>query len=399
MLFFFLFIAVVYLITFLENKNKIKSPKIKNYPKISILVPAYNEEKTIEKTINSLIKQNYPKDKFEIIVIDNNSTDKTLEIAKKYKNIIIISEKKPGKGCAMNAGLRAATGDIIGALDSDSFVLPNALKRMAAHFEDPEITSVTPSIKVWGANTWLEKVQHLEYLSGAIFRKLFALLGGIPITAGPLTLYRKEFLKKTGGWDEKTLGEDIELCLRVESKFGKNDNAIDVNVYTTPVNNLKDLYNQRLRWYRGFIDNIYKYRHLFSKKHGNFGLFILPVSVLVIIFGGSMTIYGIYQVLKNLIKFIQNLILYEFNLEKLFDFNFDPYFLNIDAITITTGLLLIIGITFLILAQKHSEEKQPWITALIYFMLTYSIMYTTLWTITIFYKITKRKIRWGGRYI
>lgn len=398
-LFFFLYISIVYLITFLENKSNIKSPKLKKYPLVTVIVPAYNEENTISKTLNSLLNQNYPKEKLEIIVVDNNSTDNTFKVAKKYEKqgVIIIKEKKPGKGAALNAGLKICKGDIIGGLDSDSFVLTDAIRKMVAHFEKKEVICVTPSIKIWKAKNWLEKVQHLEYLSGAYFRKMFSFLGGIPITAGPLTMYKTAFVKKTGGWDENTIGEDIELTLRVESQHGTIENAIDVNVYTSGVDSLKKLYYQRLRWNKGFIDNVSRYKHLFSRKYGNFGVFILPTSVLVILVATSMTIYGLLQVLKNGINFIKTLILYEFNLKKIFEWNFDPYFINIDAIVIVTILLTIIGFIFLMLSQKHTEEKQPWISAFFYFMLSYSLIFTFLWISTFIHKLRGKKIKWGNR--
>jgi len=398
-LFFFLYISVLYLITFLENKDKIKSPKLKEFPKVTIIVPAYNEEDTISKTIDSLLNQTYPKDKLEIIIVDNNSNDKTYNVAKKYekKGVVLIKEKNPGKGHALNAGLKICKGEIVGGLDSDSFILKDAICKMVSHFQKKEVVSVTPSIKIWGAKTWLEKVQHLEYLSGAYFRKMFSFLGGIPITAGPLTMYRTEFVKRTGGWDVNTIGEDIELSLRVESMHGKIENAIDVNVYTNGVKTFKELYFQRLRWNKGFIDNVTRYKHLFSKKYGNFGLFILPTSVLVVIVATLITLYGLYQSVVGFINFIKNLILYEFNLVQLFDWSFDPYFLNVDAVTIVTLVLTILGLIFLMLSQKHTEEKQPFISAFFYFMISYSLIFTFLWLSTFVHKLRGKKIKWGTR--
>ena len=121
-------------------------------------------EKTIAKTVKSLLNLDYPKDKLELMVIDDGSTDKTYEKARQFAKagVKVFTKKNAGKAAALNFALKKSTGDFFGALDADSFVNSNALKKMIGHFKDPKIMAVTPSLKVYNPKTILQKIQYIE---------------------------------------------------------------------------------------------------------------------------------------------------------------------------------------------------------------------------------------------
>src|SRR3989344_6574852 len=113
-----------------------KSSGAKNFPKITVLIPAYNEEKTISKTINSVLNLNYPKDKLEIIVIDDSSKDKTGEVVKGFKQVKLVYNKHKGvgKASALNAGLRYSSGEFLAVVDADSEVEKDSLIKLIPYF-------------------------------------------------------------------------------------------------------------------------------------------------------------------------------------------------------------------------------------------------------------------------
>jgi cellulose synthase/poly-beta-1,6-N-acetylglucosamine synthase-like glycosyltransferase len=277
-----LYAAVFYLLIYIsEEENVRKDPAPKKFPAVSVVIPAYNEEKTIGKTIESVLALDYPKNKLEVIVVDDGSKDRTAEIVKLYK-IKLISKKNTGKANSLNVAIRQAKGELVATMDADSHVGPNALKCMVGYFEDPDVAAVTSAIKVWEPKTMVQKLQKGDYLVNAFFKKLQSFVDGISVTAGPFSVYRKPILEKLGGFAEDTLTEDLEIALRIQSANLRIENSLNAEVFTEVPRRLRDLLKQRRRWYLGYIENIWKYRLLFSPKYGDFGLFVLPAAVAIL---------------------------------------------------------------------------------------------------------------------
>ena len=154
--FFGIFVGTFLLLTLIENWRRIKNPMPMRFPSVSIIIPAYNEESNIAKTISSAARMNYPKDKLEILVVDDGSKDKTLEVAKtaarschsKYGiKVKVFTKKNGGKATAINFGIKHVKGEIIGTLDADSFPEKDALMKMIGYLENDKVASVTSSLK------------------------------------------------------------------------------------------------------------------------------------------------------------------------------------------------------------------------------------------------------------
>ncbi|MDD5086644.1 MAG: glycosyltransferase family 2 protein, partial [Candidatus Nanoarchaeia archaeon] len=148
-----LFYTVFWLITFIDTKED-KKHKIKHNPFVSVIVPAYNEEESIKETLDSLIRLDYPKEKIEIIVVNDGSKDSTIQVTEKFisdnpgYDIKLVNQENQGKWMAMNNALKVAKGEFFACLDADSVVNKHALKRMVPYFEDENVAIVLPLIKV-----------------------------------------------------------------------------------------------------------------------------------------------------------------------------------------------------------------------------------------------------------
>ncbi|MEK9171957.1 MAG: glycosyltransferase family 2 protein, partial [Patescibacteria group bacterium] len=179
-LFISLFFEVFLLITYLEVREELSledkhiGKNIKWFPTVTIIVPCFNEEPTVYKTIQSLLNLDYPKDKLSIIAVDDGSTDGTyckLAKFKNYSQISILSKENGGKHTALNFALEKVQSDLVGCLDADSFVNSDALKKIVPFFDDASIMAVTPSIKVFEPKSVLQYVQKIEYSWGIFLRR------------------------------------------------------------------------------------------------------------------------------------------------------------------------------------------------------------------------------------
>lgn len=182
--------------------------------KVSIVIPAYNEEENIEKTLKSLLNQTYKN--FEIIVVDNNSKDKTKEIASKYANII--TETKQGYIYAVKRGVNETSGEILTICDADSIYPPKWLEKMVKSFNNERVVAVYGTARFYDAGKLMAFVSVISYSLFLIVSKLF----GLDNTAGFNFLFRRDAYEKTGGYDEnwKWGSPDIEFGSRLR-KIGK----------------------------------------------------------------------------------------------------------------------------------------------------------------------------------
>lgn len=400
--FFSILTTIYFFITMLENRTRLSNPEPKNgYYSTTIIVPAYNEEKTIGKTIQSILDLNYPKNKLKVIVVDDGSTDNTYKIAKRYESrqVTVLKKKNGGKATAMNLALKRCKTELVGGLDADSFVSPDALKRIIGFFNDKRVMAVTPSMKIYKANTTLEKIQKIEYLVGIFLRKIFALLGSIHVTPGPFTIYRREFFTKYGGYDENNMTEDIEIALRIQSHDYIIENSVNALVYTVPPKNWNVLYNQRIRWYMGFTKNVFNYKHLFGKKHGNLGIVILPASFAITTIIISLLLYTIYKITDDSIKRLINLNSIDFDIWAILKPNIDIFYLNIGTITFIGVIAMTASLIIIMTAKILSEEKSSIKTPYLFFIILYWPLYAYWWTMSWINIIRGKDIGWGHKSI
>lgn len=393
-----LYITTLWLVVFWENKNKICKPKLrKNYPDVCILVPCFNEEKTIIKNVCSLLNLDYPKDKLEIIIIDDGSTDKTYQKAEKllkHKQIKLFHKENGGKWTALNYGIERTNAEFIGCLDADSFVAPDALKIVMAHFIDKKIMAVTSSLKVYQPKNILQKVQRVEYIIMITYRKILTWINSLTVIPGPFSIYRKEVFEKLGSFVYGHNTEDCEMALRLQSKNWRIANAPDACVYTTTPASFKALKKQRERWYQGSIRNGWDYKYMFmNKKYGDLGLFVLPTIPLTILALITMMFYFLFLFIQNIINrfIIWQAIGFDFG-----EITFNPnwFFINTSASFLIGFFILALTITILIIASKISNEKLILKRDFLFFIFLYSPLYLIWWSSAIYILFLKKKIKW-----
>jgi len=247
-------------------KNLPSSYFEKNYtPKLTVVIPAFNEEKIIKQTVQSVIDADYPKK--EIIVVNNNSTDNTKKILEKYQNkILVLDEPRKGKVNAINRGIQCAKGDIIVILDADTRVLHNTLAKIVIPFVNYKIGAVTGNVKVDNRSNLIEKIQVPDYnVSMNLARGVLSLYGTMPIISGAFGAFRKSAIveKNVSIFTDDTMTEDFDVTVKLLKKGYITSYEKDAIAYTEVPKKIMDLVNQRYRWLRGFIQVYFKHKDYF----------------------------------------------------------------------------------------------------------------------------------------
>lgn len=274
--------------------DRLKYKRLSYSPRVSVIIPAWNEEVGIINTIKSIVNNTYKN--IEVIVINDGSTDNTDQLVRNFirlygqrKNPAPIAfrylyKANGGKSSALNAGVKLARSEIIVTSDADSFMDKYAIENLVNYFKNPKVMSVAGNVKIGNHHQSLGLVQMLEYLYGFYFKKADSVAGSVYIVGGAAAAYRRGVFEQLGYFDESTLTEDIEISTRMQKSGMKILYAADVLVYTEAPSDLQGLIRQRLRWKRGRFETFYKHRDLFfSLKSGHnkyLSLFVLPLAFL-----------------------------------------------------------------------------------------------------------------------
>jgi len=292
--FFTIFTTVFFLLLYLKyRKTYYAEPEWDGWtPSVSIVIPAYNEGVHIRKCLDSLSALDYPKEKLEIIVVDDGSSDDTFEQVEKY-NVKVVRQKNAGKGAALNRGIEEASGELIATMDADSHVTPEVLKSLIPFFKDKEVAAVTPAVKVASSGSPIKEFQRIEYLMILFSRKLLSYIDAVPVTPGPFSIFRANVFDEVGKFDEHNLVEDQEIALRLQANHYKIKSSVSdrATVYTEPPDNMKDLFIQRKRWQRGGVRNYWKYKSMIKRDFGDFGMFFIPLNFATL--GAFFIVFGL----------------------------------------------------------------------------------------------------------
>ena len=393
------YVQLFFLVTFLERRKEILYTAaddiiLDSFPTVAIIVPCWNEEKTVHGTVESLLGLDYPKDKLSIIVVDDGSTDTTWQEILKYQNhpqIQIHKKENGGKHTAVNFGIEHTTASFIGCLDADSFVAPDALKRIIHTFQQkPETMAVAPSIIIFKPKTLLQKVQKIEYNMGVYVKKMLAFLNAIHVTPGPFSIFRREVFERIGNFRKAHNTEDMEIAYRMQENHFKIEHCHTAHVYTIAPDTLPKLFKQRLRWIYGFIQNTLDYRHLiFKKRYGNFAFFTIPSGVLSI----SAAVYIFTSLLYNAIVWVvQKVSQYQITGPTAGLGDFDWFYVNTQTIMFVTVTLYSLLILAMIVGGRMAKQKLN--IHIISYILIYSVI-APFWLMkAIWNSITAKKPSW-----
>lgn len=393
---YFLFFFVLIYIP--HRKQMFIFPKMTKQYSLSIVVPCYNEEESIGRTIEALLNLDY-KGLKKIIVVDDGSTDGSYNIikkfAKKYSRVMAVqTPKNTGKAAgAKNYGAKFVKTYLIGFTDADSLPAQESVGRMIGFFDKDNVGAVTSLVLVKKRNNFLEKVQAIEYEIIAFTRKLLGFVGAIYVTPGPLAIYRKEVFDKVKGFDENNLTEDIEITWHIVHEGYNVEMSASSKVFTFAPDTFKAWFKQRTRWNVGGIQTISKYKKAFLKK-GILGNFILPFFVLSWILG----FVGIGILLYRLLRTIA--IRY---LSTLYSVQAQTAILTLQDINLTPSVLFFFGAVFFVfsltftlivlLYLRMKEFKRHRIFSVFVYMFFYVSTYPLV-LITSIYKFLRGKRSW-----
>ncbi len=380
-----LYVQIYFFMVFLEKYKEIKINRdpIKlfeseeDYPGVTITVPAYNEGLNVKKTVESLLRLNYPKNKLFIILVDDGSTDNTWEIMQEYKDypqIKTFRKENGGKYTAQNLGLENTHTPFLGCLDSDSEVNPESLNRIMTYFSDPEVMAVAPTIVSHNEGNIVQRAQKTDYELQIYVKKMYAFVDAIHVTPGPFSIFRKSVFESIGPYKHAHQTEDQEIAMRMHQNNMKIEHAPDAYVYTNTPKTVKALYKQRTRWIYGFIRNSLDYRHMFFKKrYGNIGFITLPsgfISVMSVLFLFVFTGYNLYQYVER-----KTLVVSAIGLNmKLTSFKIDPFFINTSAILFISIIVYASVFFSLFMGHRILHGKTKFNINILWFFVVYSIV-------------------------
>ena len=255
------------------NKRVYKESKKE---RISIVIPAYNEEVCIYRCVTSVLNSSYANK--QIVVVDDGSTDSTENILNGIKDsykesisegsLVIVRQENQGKARAINNAVKnIADGSLIMVLDSDSYLSDNALEKVSIHFENPKLIALSSNVKIVKPKNFIELVQKIEYLLGYRLKGSEQILGIEYIIGGIGSVFRKSAMEDVGLYDYDSITEDIDFTMKLISHFGNKKYlfgyADDVIAYTPAVKNFRQLLKQRYRWKYGRFKAMFKYKNLF----------------------------------------------------------------------------------------------------------------------------------------
>ena len=310
-----------------ESRARVLSSELA--PRISVLVPAHNEERTLVESVRATLTMQYPD--LEVVVVDDGSTDRTLQVlieefalrpirpvyeptvptaevtaiyrSRTSTNLVVVAKRNGGKADALNAGLDVASGRLVCAVDADTLIAPDALQRMVRPFvSDPETVVVGGTIRLANGCTvvkgrmvqeaaprnLLARFQVIEYLRAYLIGRVgWNRLGGNVIISGAFGLFDRAAVLEVGGY-AKTVGEDMELVMRLRRhgyEIGRPrrvEFAADAVAWTEAPERLRVLGRQRDRWHRGLTDTLRLHRAvILRRRYGVLGMVVSPAYVVV----------------------------------------------------------------------------------------------------------------------
>ena len=257
-----------------------KRPELEHFPFVSILAPAYNEQENIVAAIESLVALDYPD--YELLVIDDGSTDGTLALARRYQGrhghciVRVFHKTNGGKWSALNYGFRRSRAELVLCVDADSRLSKDALHRMVAHMANPHVAAVAGQVRVRNRSGLLTRLQAMEYIMGnGAVRMAQADSGTLLVVPGPLGLFRRTALEevqfnlddsasdgeggRSGPFQPDTFAEDFDLSLSMLSLGGRIVYEPSAISHTRAPGDSMSLMSQRYRWYRGGLQVLRKF--------------------------------------------------------------------------------------------------------------------------------------------
>jgi cellulose synthase/poly-beta-1,6-N-acetylglucosamine synthase-like glycosyltransferase len=401
-------------------------------PGVSVLLPAFNEEAGVVASATSLLDLRYPR--HEVIVVNDGSTDGTLErlreafdlapvrralrtrlatepvratyVSRRRPNLLVIDKENGGKSDALNAGVNAAAHPYLCAVDADAILEPDSLLRVVKPMvDDPELVMATGGI-VRVANgsvvdagrivefrlprSRLAVIQVVEYIRAFLVGRIgWSSMNALLIVSGAFGLFRRDVVEEVGGWARDTVGEDIELIVRLHDHLRARGEPYRIDFVPDPVawteapESLATLSRQRRRWQRGLGETLGRHRRLIGRPRlGAVGLVALPWFLVIEFFGAVFELFGLLVVVVAWLLGLLSV----------------TFFLVFLAVAILIGLLLSIAAIMLEEYAARRHERARDVSRLVLYALLEHFGYRQLngyWRCRAFVDLMRHKTAWG----
>ncbi|MFP5276831.1 MAG: glycosyltransferase [Acidobacteriota bacterium] len=250
-------------------------------PAVAVLIPAYNEEKVIVRTIRSVLNSDYPN--LRVIVVDDGSSDATAAVATAayaeeiaQGRVQVLTKPNGGKAAALNFALEQIHEEIYVGIDADTVIASDAISKLVCHFDDPRIGAIAGNAKVGNRINLWTRWQALEYITSQNFeRRAMDLFHVVTVVPGAIGAWRTAAVKAAGGYPLTTVAEDADLTMNLLEQNLKVDYEDRALAFTEAPVNASGLMRQRFRWSFGILQSVWKHRAAFTRNKA-MGLFALP---------------------------------------------------------------------------------------------------------------------------
>jgi cellulose synthase/poly-beta-1,6-N-acetylglucosamine synthase-like glycosyltransferase len=252
-------------------------------PSVTAVVPAYNEEAVIERTVSSLLSSDVPLD---VLVVDDGSRDRTTEVVTtrfgRDPRVALVRQNNRGKAAALRTGFRLARGEIVVALDGDTLFRPDTVRRLCEPFADPRVAAVAGTAEVGNLENGLTACQALEYcVQQELERRAWDAFAALPVVPGAVGAWRRSAVAALGGFASDTLAEDADLAMALCRAGHLVVHAPSARAVTEAPATMRALCKQRVRWCFGVLQALWKHRRaIVERRAGAFGRVVLPMLLL-----------------------------------------------------------------------------------------------------------------------
>lgn len=262
-----------------------------NNPPVTVIVPAYNEEPVILRTVEAVLASDYPN--MRVIVVDDGSTDKTFDVVEAAyaddPRVHLVRQTNQGKAQALNHGYKLAESEIIVAIDADTIILPDSVSLLVRHFANPKVGAVAGNTKVGNRVNILTRLQAVEYITSQnLDRRAFERFNAILVVPGAIGAWRKSVVEEVGGYSSETLAEDADLTVAIIRAGYRVTYEAGAIAMTEAPETLSQLLRQRLRWSLGIMQTGWKHKRAIGEGNG-IGLVAIPN---ILLFGVILSLFA-----------------------------------------------------------------------------------------------------------
>ncbi len=378
--FFFLVSIQFPFFMFIGWKIKYKTNKqiLESLPFVTIVIPAFNEQKTINKSIECALDQNYPE--FEVIVVDDGSLDFTPLLVDHPGVKSIHLSRNQGKANAVNEAIEQARGEYILFSDADSHLHPDALRHLLPHFNDSQVGGVSGQLIIRKSNKIIVIWQKLEYIFSQSIMKMAQHGSGssISVLPGPVCMYRRKLLVSLEGFKNRTLVEDFDMTLDVVTAGYKTEYEPKALAWTSTPENFAALKQQRARWYRGNLQTLKVYKNMFfNRQYDTLGFFWLPYA-LYWGFGGAI---------------VSVVLLFTLPVGMYFSPAHSQYIFLILISVVVSAIISAVQYIFVLALDNNLRISLVLVS---FTMMPYSVFLAFMYIIAIYREFTNKEIVWNG---